>query len=245
MYEAETQLWWYKILHEKILKLIILNSNNKNIKILDAGCGTGGLMTFLQKNGYSNIKGFDYSDDAVLFCKKRNLDVIKGNITELGDLFMEKFDIIICNDVLYQFENEAIVSTFKSLFYRLSGDGFIISNNQAFDVFSGTHDMAVGAKQRFTLSKIVNLVSSANSKFEIKYSNYWSLFLSPLILIIRLTQKLKIYFNLVDIKTLKSDVNIPNLFLNKVFYKIVKLEEFLFKKAFFGSSLIVQIGKRN
>ena len=73
MFEAESHLWWYKILHEKILKLISLNKNDKNLKILDAGCGTGGLITFLKKNGYLNIKGFDYSDAAVSFCKQRNL----------------------------------------------------------------------------------------------------------------------------------------------------------------------------
>jgi SAM-dependent methyltransferase len=243
MFEAETDMWWYKILHEKILKLITLNTNNKNLKILDAGCGTGGLITFLSQNGYKNIKGFDYSDDAVLFCKKRNLNVIKADITNLGSLFDEKFDIIICNDVLYQFNNESITGILQGLFSRLKDEGMIISNNQAFDIFSGTHDIAVGSQQRFTISKIKNLVFTSNPNYNIVYSNYWSLFLSPLILLIRLTQKLKLLFNFVDLNTLKSDVNTPIPLINNFFYKLSKLEEFLIKKSPFGSSLIVQIGK--
>lgn len=245
MFEAESHLWWYKILHEKILKLISLNKNDKNLKILDAGCGTGGLLTFLKKNGYLNIKGFDYSDAAVSFCKQRNLDVIKADITNFDLSFNEKFDVIICNDVLYQFENESITNIFQGLFSRLKDDGMLISNNQAFDIFSGTHDIAVGAKQRFTIRKIEYLVTLANPSYVVKYSNYWSLFLSPLILIIRLNQKFKIYFNLIDINNIKSDVSIPNSILNKAFYKIVKLEEFLIKKSPFGSSAIVQIIKYN
>ena len=60
MYNAETNLWWYKILHEKVFDQIKRHSKNQEISLLDAGCGTGGLITFLKKNGYEK-KGNSYS----------------------------------------------------------------------------------------------------------------------------------------------------------------------------------------
>ena len=44
----------------KILKKYALN---KNFKILDAGCGTGLVGIELNKFGYSNIEGIDFSQD--------------------------------------------------------------------------------------------------------------------------------------------------------------------------------------
>lgn len=54
---------------------------NKNISILDAGCGTGMLATVLDSAGYTNINGFDISEDMVSIAAKlqiyKNID---GNV---------------------------------------------------------------------------------------------------------------------------------------------------------------------
>ncbi|MEO6686238.1 MAG: class I SAM-dependent methyltransferase, partial [Dyadobacter sp.] len=53
MFEVEQKLWWYQILHEKVLYQIEKQfKKNKNITILDAACGTGGLLSFFQANDY-------------------------------------------------------------------------------------------------------------------------------------------------------------------------------------------------
>jgi SAM-dependent methyltransferase len=237
MFETETSLWWYKILHKKVLDYISQYFNTKEITILDAGCGTGGLMTFLINNGYKNIKGFDYSIDAVKYCKKRNLEVSLADITKLEAKTIEKFDLIICNDVLYQFENNEIISIFENLFARLKPDGKIISNNQAFNMFRGTHDIAVGSKQRFTIGDFEKLLHQ-NKIGTIITANYWSFLLSPLIFLVRFVQRLKLRFGLIDVNKVKSDVELPSEFINNLFYSIVKFEHQMIKKAPLGSSII-------
>jgi 2-polyprenyl-3-methyl-5-hydroxy-6-metoxy-1,4-benzoquinol methylase len=70
---VEKKLWWYRILHEKVLKSVIDNQIPKKDFILDLGCGTGGLLEKLIALGYNNVKGIDTSDFAIDFCKKKVL----------------------------------------------------------------------------------------------------------------------------------------------------------------------------
>lgn len=244
MYEDEEKLWWYRILHEKVLKEIQNRFHeNKQIKILDAGCGTGGLMSFLIKHGYENIQGFDYSEDAVNFCKERNLDVQQTDITNFENKFAtNSFDVIVNDDVVYQFDNSTITNIFHTFQSILKVDGIIISNNNAFNVFYGTHDIAVGGKQRFKLSDFEKILK--NLPLKIIYHTYWSVLLSPLILGVRLVQQIQLKLNLIDLKSIKSDVTVPADFVNNFFYQVVKLEEKLFKKGFFGSSLFLVLRKK-
>ena len=54
----------------------------KNIKILDAGCGSGLVGIEMQKNGYSNIDGVDLSQDMINLIPKsiyQNLEVANLN----------------------------------------------------------------------------------------------------------------------------------------------------------------------
>lgn len=244
MYEAEEKLWWYRILHEKVLKEIQKRfQENKQIKILDAGCGTGGLMSFLIKHGYHNIQGFDYSSDAVRFCKERSLNVKQTDITNFENIFeIETFDVIVNNDVVYQFDNLTITKIFHTFQPILKSDGIIITNNNAFNVFYGTHDIAVGGKQRFKLSDFEKIF--LNLDLKITYHTYWSLLLSPLILLVRLSQQFQLKLNLIDINKIKSDVTVSSGFINNLFYQVVKFEDRVFKKGFFGSSLFLVLRKK-
>lgn len=244
MYDSEEKLWWYKILHEKILKEIVTKfEKNRGIKILDAGCGTGGLMSFLIQRGYTDIEGFDFSEDAVSFCKERKLKVQQIDLTNFDSEFSDAFfDVIINDDVLYQFEDVIIVKAIKNLERKLKPNGMLISNNNAFDVFYGTHDIAVGGLQRFTKTDFEKYLKQTGLKIQ-SYA-YWSLFLSPLILSVRLLQQFQLKFNLINQTEIKSDVSVPGNFVNNTLYRIVKLEEKLFRNGGFGSSLFLVMTKK-
>jgi 2-polyprenyl-3-methyl-5-hydroxy-6-metoxy-1,4-benzoquinol methylase len=71
MFELESQHWWYKILHLQCLHQIQDHFISKSINIVDAGCGTGGLINYLNQNGYKNISGIDVSTKAIECCKLR------------------------------------------------------------------------------------------------------------------------------------------------------------------------------
>lgn len=244
MFDAEEKLWWYRFLHHKVLKAIEKAfGNNKSLKLLDAGCGTGGLMAYLKNQGYCNIVGFDYSTSAVQFSQERGVPVSQLSIDDIYQKFSDaKFDAIVCNDVLYALEAGQIQNAFKNIDKLLKPNGIFISNNNAFNFFRGTHDIAVGSKHRFTLNNLRRYYEPTN--LEIAKSTYWSIFLSPLILAVRLFQQLKIKLNLIDESKLVSDVSVPASFINEALYKLVRLEEILINSSPFGSSLFTVFRKR-
>jgi SAM-dependent methyltransferase len=244
MFEVEDQLWWYKILHKKVIDNILIKfETTKEISILDAGCGTGGLLLNLQKAGFNNIFGFDFNQNAVDFTNSRGFKVMQQDITKLEGMYLPNtFDVIICNDVLYQFEENEIIAIIKNLAFFLKSNGIIISNNNAFEVFRGTHDIAVGSKKRFTKTDFKSYIENQN--LQISFSTYWSFLLSPIILSVRLIQKLQLKLGLINIEKITSDLAMPSVLLNKIFFNIVKIEEKVSNYFPFGSSLFLVLEKK-
>ncbi|MDZ7900394.1 MAG: class I SAM-dependent methyltransferase [Arcicella sp.] len=243
MYEAEEKLWWYRILHEKVVVEIQLKfGSKKDISILDLGCGTGGLLHYLRNNKFTNLQGIDYSDASIHFSKLRKLNVQKASIDDILTLFEgQKFDAIICNDVFYCLDKIQIISALQDISILLKPQSIFISNNNSFDIFYGTHDIAVGGKWRFTVRDFQGFLQ--NTPLQIQHHSYWTWVLSPLVLSIRIFQQIQLKLRLIDTTKLVSDVSVPPAWLNELFYRIVKMEEKILKRGFYGSSLFLRIEK--
>ncbi len=69
---------------------------NKDIKILDIGCGTGFSLEFLFQKGASkkNLYGLDPSKEMLLLAKNKNFKVYESSFLKLKNI-SEKFDIVI------------------------------------------------------------------------------------------------------------------------------------------------------
>lgn len=245
LHEVEGKLWWFLILHQKVLQQIKAHSSDKTIAILDAGCGTGGMLDILKSEGYAQLQGFDFSDDAVKFTNERGFPVKKINILECDSEFKpNQFDVIISNDVWYQFDETELEQLLKNLFEILKPNGIIISNNQALNAFRGIHDIAVGAKRRFSRKDFIHN-SVIKTSAEIKNLTYWSFFLAPIIFAIRFSQRIKLKLVGASNIEITSDVKLPSNFINQLFYKLVRLESKLPFRSPFGSSLFVVLKKKD
>src|SRR3990167_420123 len=100
MYENELLHAWY-VATRKLMINFLNKHLKKNAKILDAGCGTGGTMIYLQRAGFKNITGVDNSKEALKFTQKRRLTNIKLASVDSFPFAKNYFDAIICLDVLY------------------------------------------------------------------------------------------------------------------------------------------------
>jgi SAM-dependent methyltransferase len=227
MYEVEDSHFWYKGMR-KITKTLFDTylPKNKQLRILDAGCGTGRNITFLKK--YGQVSGFDISPYAIKFCKKRKLTNIKLASVDKIPFKNKSFDVVTCFDVLGQAEVKSVGQSIKEFRRVLKPSGRLLIRTAAYNWLMGYHDQAVHTKHRFKKSELVTLLKK--NKFKIIKTTYANSFLFPLAIIKRLL-----------IKTTTSDVKKINHFLNWLL-KIPFLFEALLIKYFslpFGLSLIV------
>lgn len=100
----------------------------KNLKILDAGCGSGHLMSLLkEKTRFSlnkNIIGIDYNKNLFkLKAKDNEILIVRGDLTQLP-FKDDTFDIIFCLDVLeHIYEIEKAILALKN---ALKKEGLLI-----------------------------------------------------------------------------------------------------------------------
>lgn len=242
MFEVEDRMWWYKTLHDRVVQEIKSYSPDYcSLRILDAGCGTGGLLTRLRAEGITALEGFDFNEHAVEFSKSRALPVSRKDITDFH-YPPASFDVVVSDDVLYQLDDPELLNALRCIHRALKPGGIFITNNNAFAVFGGIHDIAVGSKRRFVKGDFDRFLA-AFPDFRIEKSTYWSLVLSPLILGVRLFQRLQLKWGLVKADEVQSDVSLPSEGVNRFLYRVCSLERRLLKRAPFGSSLFLVIRK--
>ncbi len=238
MYEVERNLWWYRTLHQRVLATVRRHFKDKSIKILDAACGTGGLLAVLRENGYTDLCGFDYAAFAVEFSAERGLDVSFGDLRHVEQFRPgETYDVICCNDALYFLPDDGIVAALSAFRARLRPGGILIVNIHAFRAFAGTHDLAVGSSRRFTFRDFREYAGKAG--WRIVYRTYWPFLLSFPILLVRQWQQYRIRKGKIDPERVDSDVSYPGDLVNGTLRAVMGLEERLLPRRPFGSSLFL------
>ena len=83
MAAAEDHLWYYRALHQHVVRSVRPESNASQLSLLDAGCGTGGLLRRLHA-AYPgmNLSGLDFSPVACSLARERTqAKIVEGSIT--------------------------------------------------------------------------------------------------------------------------------------------------------------------
>jgi len=85
--------------YKKIVNFLTAYIGNRDVKILDIGCSTGGLLSIFKLNGYSDLLGIDPSVSCVRSAE--GLYSIKATVNNISNFEInEKFDLIIFSAVL-------------------------------------------------------------------------------------------------------------------------------------------------
>ena len=236
MAKVEGALWWYRALHELVVDTIQCEMSAHDIRILDAGCGTGGLMVFMQEYGYRYVQGFDLSEHAVEACRANGLSAEKDSLVNIAHRYGgQKFDVIVSNDTLYflgKAERSAFVNDCHTL---LKPGGLLIMNLPALAAFRGIHDVSVGIGRRFTRTVVHGLFR--DSGLTLIRETYWPFLASPPIYVARLWQRLQMRMRS-DFEV-RSDVSLPPLVVNGLLYRLTRCENRWLRRKPWGSSLFV------
>ena len=84
---------------DAVVEFMNKDANNKNISILDIGCGQGELLKELHDNGFENLIGLGYEVPSLSFV--RLIDGIDLSEKNWGDRFLsEQYDYVVSTDVI-------------------------------------------------------------------------------------------------------------------------------------------------
>lgn len=108
----------------------VMNGKNKNIRILDVGCGYGNILYALRNIGFTNIAGIDISRDAVDYCQEQGLNVKETDVLLFeGDT---KYDFVIMSHVLEHLPKENVIDVLRAVRKKVlaeAGELFIMVPN--------------------------------------------------------------------------------------------------------------------
>ncbi|MDY6982673.1 MAG: class I SAM-dependent methyltransferase, partial [Pseudomonadota bacterium] len=238
MAQVEAALWWYRSLHADLLDTIRKHFGaDTNIRIADAGCGTGGFLDHLRRNGYTNCSGLDISTLAVDFCRNRGLSVQQGSIADAAALAqLGKADVIVSMDVICSLPDADQRSAFlRAAYQQLNPGGLMIVQTPAFECLGGIHDLAVGVNKRYTKRELRDLLRAAGiGSYRLRYR---LMLLTPLVFVARAWQRMRLWRQKSggNVK-IESDVSLPPRVVNKLLYGLQRFEDRLLPLRPFGTS---------
>lgn len=182
MRSVEDDYWWYRALRRHVVDAI--NPQFATGKLLDAGCGTGGMLaTLRQRFRRMQLAGIDAGSRAVELARERKLDaeLMQSSVDELP-FASEAFDVVLSIDVI----TAATVDTNRAISEMrrvLRPAGQLILNVAAFRFLRGAHDVATNVTKRFTRPEIVQLLRAGG--FIIERITYWNALLMPPVAVAR------------------------------------------------------------
>lgn len=226
-YEGEN--WWFvgrrKIVSDFIMKY---SKMDHNLKILDAGSGTGKTTNYLKQIG--DVYGIERSFTGVMHCNKLRLKVVQGHLNHLP-FTTNTFDIITMLDVLEHIENDLeILQKLKPL---LKPNGKLIITVPAYQYLWTEHDVALSHFRRYTVKTLENVLKKAD--FQISRTSYFFTILFPLIFLTKILLKIKKPKN----DSQSHSQQFPEI-IDNFLQKIILFESKILKKInfSFGASII-------
>jgi len=173
LYELEEHHWWFIGMRRIIAGLLDRHVPSAPLRILDAGCGTGFMMSWLRRRGENTkIHGLDFSLDALSYCRERGERLLaRASVADLP-LRSNTFDLVISLDVLDSFSPEGATRPFAELARVLKKGGMVLVRVPAFQFLYSQHDRAVSTVHRYTARELGSCLAREGLVLErVTYAN--------------------------------------------------------------------------
>lgn len=211
---VEPQHWWHSGMRAIATAMLdTYYAKHNDLHILDAGCGTGGNVLFLQR--YGHVVGIDIAAEAMeLTCAPNR--VIHGSVLHLP-FADNQFDLITSFDVLYHrgVPDERIA---LREFHRVLGHGGrLLIRLPAYEFLRSKHDRSVHTRQRYTANQVQTLLHETG--FIVQRCTYVNSLLFPIPLAQRMLERAMPFLEQHD-----SDLALPSPLLNESLHWPMVLE---------------------
>lgn len=215
MRSVEDEHWWYQALRGHVLACLESAAPEVRETILDAGCGSGGMLARLQeKFPHASLTGVDISEEGLRLTSHRQTgaQLVRASVDQLT--FPDSaFDVVISLDVLYHRDVDDRVAI-QEMARVLRRNGRLLMNLPAFDFLRGSHDVAINTARRYTRSQVVRLLQEAGLRLD--RITYWNMLLLPAVALVRRSSRSR--------TQVRSDLTPPSVFTNSILSAIARSE---------------------
>lgn len=216
MYRLEERHWYFRGKRRIVRRLLQPHLKSVPLTILDAGCGTGGILADLGSLG--TVTAMDPFHEAALFCARRDFTrLVQGSVAKLP--FSEgTFDLVTSLDVIEHVDDD--LAALKEMYRVLKPGGLLLLTVPAHMFLWSGHDVALHHKRRYDEPGLLDRIHSAG--FCVKRCTSFNSILFPLVALARGARRL------LGMDRAQSDSSsLPPLGINSFLYRIMHLEAYL------------------
>jgi SAM-dependent methyltransferase len=185
LYELEENFWWFAGMREITEALLDSTISGRAGRVLDAGCGTGGMMSRLKRYAAArDVVGIDFSETALRFCVQRQHKMLtRASVSEIP--FADStFDLITSFDVLQHVPDQKDAQAIAEFYRVLRPGGIAFIRVAAYQWMRSGHDDAIAVQRRYDLDQLTAHLRDAG--FKIRRATYANTLLFPVAAIKRL-----------------------------------------------------------
>jgi SAM-dependent methyltransferase len=217
-FRVEDRHWWFDGSMRFIRSALRDVGVTPTARILDAGCGTGGL---LQRLAQRRSWGIEIATEGIGFCRRRGLDnVLQGSVTELP-FRPDAFDLVLSIDVLvHQWVQDDVA--LREIRRVLVPGGFVLIQVAGHRSLWSAHDVATLTRHRYTRDELAEKVTHAGLRLvRITYRNT---VLSPLAILLKVLRRRH------DGAATHGDLFLLPRFIDRSLFFLLALENFVARR---------------
>jgi SAM-dependent methyltransferase len=219
MFQLEDNYWWFEGSMNFILSALSDVPTHQTGRILDAGCGTGGLLKRLASR---KAWGIEIASEGIRLCLQRGLNNVLQASTSALPFRSESFDVVLSIDVLVHEWVPDDVGALREIYRVLVPGGFVLLQVAAYRVLWSAHDVATLTRHRYTRDELAEKIE--RSGFEVVRITYRNTLLSPLAVLVKLLRRAR-----ANTATKGDLVALPRA-VNRALFCILALENYVARR---------------
>lgn len=175
MFRVEDTHWWFAGKRRLVRVLLDMLPPNPRRRILDVGCGTGGMHLLLKD--YGCVYGVDASELAIGFSARRRLAHLGRAMLPHLPFAAASFDLVSAFDVLYHRRVEDDQVALREIYRVLKPHGYLVVTDSALPMLRSAHDETFHGARRYTTAEMQGKLRAAG--FAVKRLSYANFFIFP------------------------------------------------------------------
>lgn len=183
--DCEDHHWWHTGRRRIVSDMVERLRLPPNSRLLDAGCGAGGMLDTLSIFG--EVSGLDMDPEKAALARRRGYDDIREGVVERLPWDEEMFDLVTLLDVLEHTADDRV--TLNELHRVVRPGGYLLVTVPAYQALWSSHDVVNHHYRRY--SRRALRAAAGGAAWSVERITFFNALLLPPAIAVRLAQKLR------------------------------------------------------